>query len=159
MRGRYQRKLEHRVVPLYETLPPPRRLGVVTSAPPQPVGSSTASESQPGPHTVVTPAATSRPPVEPITDNAVDSKTKITATVRQVAEKRKAVKAMIGPAPEGSSGPIGQRVMQRRGLMYLLSSASSHSGDVLVIPDDDVQQSEGIGGASHQPEHRPLHRP
>ncbi|CAH1433873.1 unnamed protein product [Lactuca virosa] len=123
----------------------------VTSAPPQPVGSSTASEIQPGPHTVVTPAATSRPPVEPITDNAVDSKIGITANIRRVAERRKVVQAMSGPAPEGSSGPIGRRVMQRRSLMHLLSSVTSHSRDVLVIPNNDVQQSEGIGGASHQP--------
>ncbi|CAH1433092.1 unnamed protein product [Lactuca virosa] len=127
----------------------PHRLGAVTSAPPQPIGSSTASESHPGPHIIVTPAATSRPPIEPITDNTVDSKIEITASVRRVAEKRKVVQAMSGPAPEGSSGPNGRRVMQRRGLMRLLSSASSHSGDVLVIPGDDIQQSEGIGGASH----------
>ncbi|CAH1447387.1 unnamed protein product [Lactuca virosa] len=121
----------------------PRRLGVVTSAPPQPVGSSTASESQPGPHTVVNPATMSRPPVEPITDNAVDNKIRITVSVRRVAEKRKVVQAMSGPAPEGSSGPIGWRVIQHRDLMRLLSFAPSHSGDVLVIPDDDVRVSEG----------------
>ncbi|CAH1413195.1 unnamed protein product [Lactuca virosa] len=139
LRGRYQGKLEHRVVPLYENFPPPRRLGAVTSAPPQLVGSSTASESQPCPHTVVTPTATSRPPVEPVTDNAVDSKIGITTSVHRVAEKRKVVQTMSGPAPEGSSGPTGRRVMQRHGLMHLLSSTLFHSGDVLVIPDDDVQ--------------------
>lgn len=96
------------------------------------------SESQPSPHTVVTPTATSRPPIEPRTDNAVDSKIRITASILRVAEKRKVVQAMSGSAPEGSSGPIGRRVMQLRGLMCMLSSAPSHSRDVLVIPDDDV---------------------
>ena len=107
------------------------------------------SERQPSPHTVVTPVATSRPPVEPRTDNAVDNKIRITASVRRVAEKRKVVQEMSGSAPECSSGPIGRRVMQRRGLMRMLSSTPSHSGDVLVISDDDVQQTEGIGGVSH----------
>ncbi|CAH1454355.1 unnamed protein product [Lactuca virosa] len=96
--------------------PPPRRLAAVTSVPSQPVGSSTASESQPGPHTVIG----------------------ITVSVRRVAEKRNDVQPMSGPAPEGSSGPIGRRVMQRCGLMRQLSFVPSHSGDVLVIPDDDV---------------------
>ena len=45
LRGRYQGKLEHLVVPLYETLPPPCRLTAAAQVPPQPVGSSTASGS------------------------------------------------------------------------------------------------------------------
>ncbi|CAI9290035.1 unnamed protein product [Lactuca saligna] len=35
--------------------------------------------------------------------------------------------------------------------MHLLSSAPSSPGDVLVIPDDDVKQSEGVEGGLHQP--------
>lgn len=46
---------------------------------------------------------------------------------------------MSGPVPEGSSGPIGRRVVHRRGLMRLLTFVPPHSRDMLVIPDDDVQ--------------------
>lgn len=91
LQGRYQGKLEHRMVPLYETLPPPRRLNVAAPVPPQPVGSSTASGSQPISHTVVTPAPASRSPIEPSTDSVVDYKVGITANICRVAEKRKVV--------------------------------------------------------------------
>lgn len=42
-------------------------------------------------------------------------------------------------------------MIQRRGLIRLLSSPPSDSGDVLVIPDDHIQQFEGVERASHQP--------
>ena len=55
---------------------------------------------------------------------------------------------MSDPVSGGSSGQISRCVVQHRGLMCLLSSAPSHHGDVLVIIDDDVQQSEGVERAS-----------
>lgn len=151
LRGRYKGKLLHRVVPLYETLPPPHRFSVVIPVSHRPIGSSTTSEGRPGSHTVVTPAVASPGPTRSAADDAVDSKFGIVTNARRFAEKRKVIQAMSGPAPEGSSGPIGRWVMQCRGLMRWLSSPSSDPTDVLVIPDDDIQQSKGIERASHQP--------
>lgn len=58
---------------------------------------------------------------------------------------------MSGPTPRGNFGQISRRVVQCHGLMCLLSTTSPHSEDVLVIPADDVERSEGIEGASQQP--------
>lgn len=89
----------------------PRRLSASVPAPPQSVGSSIASGSQPGSNTIVALAVMSRPSVEPANDSVVDSKTGIDASIRRVAEKRKVMQAMSGPTLEGSSGPIGRHVM------------------------------------------------
>lgn len=104
LQKRYQRKLEHWVVPLYETLPPTRHLSVYVVVPPQLVGSSTMLGSQPVSKVSLTLDIIHHPSSEPSTDDVVDSKDGIIANVRQAAEKRKAAQAMSGPAPKGSSG-------------------------------------------------------
>ncbi|CAH1440029.1 unnamed protein product [Lactuca virosa] len=96
LRGRYQGKLLHHAVRLYETLPPPRRLSVVILVPPQPVGSSTISERRPGSHTVVTPATVSPGPNGSAADDVVNSKVGTVTTARRIAGKRKAVQPMSG---------------------------------------------------------------
>lgn len=112
LRGCYQGKLEHHVVNLYETLPPPRCLTNVVRVPPQPVGSSIASEGQSSSHTVTTPPTASRSSTGLATDGVVDNKVGIVVGDRWVAEKRKVVQAMSGPALGGGSGLIGRRMMQ-----------------------------------------------
>lgn len=58
---------------------------------------------------------------------------------------------MSEPTSGGSSSQIGMHVVQHRRLMRMLSFMPSHHDDVLVIPNDDVQQSEGNERASQQP--------
>lgn len=107
LRCRYQRKMEHRVVPLYETLPPPHRLIAIAPVPPLPVGSSTTSGNRPGSHTVVTLSTASPKPTGSATDGVVDSKVGIVAGARRVAEKRKAFQAMSGSALTVVWVPLG----------------------------------------------------
>lgn len=47
---------------------------------------------------------------------------------------------------------IGKRVQSRRNFTRLLNSISSTPEAIVVIPDDNVQQSEGNQGATKQPE-------
>lgn len=127
------------MVPLYEVLPPPCRLSAPAMASPQPMGSSTATGSQPAPNFAQSPVVIPRPSSEPLSDDVVDSKYGFITSVRYVAEKRKDSQAMSETASGGSSGQIGRRVVQRRGLMRMLSYVLPHHGDVWVITDDDVQ--------------------
>lgn len=55
LQKRYQGKLEHQVVPLYEVLLPPCRLSAPGVAPPQLVGSFTATGSQLDPNFAMSP--------------------------------------------------------------------------------------------------------
>lgn len=66
----------------------PRHLSSATQAPPQPMGSSTTSRSQPGSHAIVTPVSMSRPPVQPTADNMVESKVGIATSARRVAKNK-----------------------------------------------------------------------
>lgn len=73
----------------------------------------------------MTPTTVSRTPTGPVADSVVDNKVGVMDGIRRVAEKRKIMQAMSGPALEGSSGLIRRRVVQRRSLMCLLSSMPS----------------------------------
>ena len=117
-------------------------------APPQLVGSSTLLGSQPVSNVSLTPVVIPRPSSVPSTNGVVDSKDDIIDSVRRAIEKREVAQEMSGSAPWGSSVQISRRMVQRRGLMRLLSSAPPHPRDVLVIPNNDVQQFESIKGAS-----------
>lgn len=151
LRKQYHGKLEHRVVTLHEVLPPPGRLSAPTVASPQPVESSSATGDQPAPDVSLCPELIPRSSGEALTDDVVDSKDGIIANIHRVAEKGKVAQAISNPVSGGSSLQISRHVVQRRGLMRLLSSMPPHHGDVLVIPNDDVQQSEGVERASHYP--------
>lgn len=76
-----------------------------------------------------------------------DSKEGIVSSVRRAKARRKAVQVMGEPSPGNGSSQIGRCVMQRRGFARLISSISFDPGGVVVIPDDDAQQSEGYQGA------------
>lgn len=78
-----------------------------------------------------------------------DSKDGIIFDARRLQAKRKAILAM-GEAVTGAPNVVN-RVQTRRRFSCLLSSISLSPAAIVVIPDDDAQQSEGIGGALKQP--------
>lgn len=80
-----------------------------------------------------------------------DNKDGIVSTVRRVMAKRKVDQAMGEPSPGSGSSQIGRHIMQRHKFPRLISLISSDPGSVVVILNDDVQQSKGYQGASNQP--------
>lgn len=139
------------MAPLHEVLPLPRRLSALVVASPQPVGSSSATGDQPTPNVFLSLALIPRPSGESFTEDVVDIKDGIIANFCRVVAKWKAAQALSELVSGGSSGQISRRVVQRHGLMRLLSFVPSYHGDVLVILDDDIQQYEGVEKASQQP--------
>lgn len=90
LRKRSQGKLEHRVVPLHEVLPPPRRLSAPIVALPQLMESSSTTGDQPALEVSLSPALIPRPSGEPLTEDVVDSKDWMISNVLHFEEKRKA---------------------------------------------------------------------
>lgn len=74
-----------------------------------------------------------------------DNKDGIISDIRQSISKRKVVLA-TGEASANVVN-IGRRVQSRCNFTRLLNSISSTPEAVVVIPDNDVQQSEGERGA------------
>lgn len=68
--------------------------------------------------------------------------------VRRMQAKIKAIMAM-GKAVTGAPN-VAKRVPIRRTFTRLLDSKSLTRAAIVVIPDDDVRQSEGIGGTLKQ---------
>lgn len=151
---RYRGKLEWREVDLVNCLHPPRWLyqldftAAMYVPPAAEEGSSSAD---------VDPLAAR--PISAIillgsvhrssADSDDDNKEGIISDVRLMHAKRKVVLAMgeiVTSVPT-----VAKRVQTRRSFSYLLNSISSTPVAIVVIPDHDIQQSEGVIGESKHP--------
>lgn len=108
-------------------------------------------ESGPTPNVPSSTALFSQPSEEPSNETAEYKKEEIVLSVHRAMAKRKAVQAMGESSPECGSSQIGRRIMQRRGFARLIFLIYCDLGGVVVIPNDDMQYSEGYRGASKHP--------
>lgn len=142
---RYQGNLEHQETELVETFPPPCRADrlaftAVTSVPPVAEGSSMSAEESPLASHLISTIAPSSVVYSGRTEMVEDNKDGIISDAHRVIAKRKVVLALGETSTNAFQ--IRRQVQSRHNFTLLLNLISLTLEAIVVIPDDDIQQSE-----------------